>query len=235
MKKIVIIPAYNESGNINNLLNKLSQFNDYHVVVVNDCSTDNTVEICRKWENIKVLDLPFNLGIGGAVQTGYRYAWQNNYDIAIQVDGDGQHDPSFLDSLVAPLEVMGCEMVIGSRFLENEGFQSTSLRRAGIGFFSWLIKILTGQLITDPTSGFRACNKRVISYFANHYPKDYPEPETIISVYRLGGKIKEIPVIMHERRSGVSSINYLKSIYYMLKVTLAILIDLLKKEKDKLP
>lgn len=229
MKKLVIIPAFNEAGSIEALVKKIKKVViDFDVIIINDCSTDETLKVCKKI-GVKVLDLPFNLGIGGAVQAGYRYAYQNNYDIAVQVDGDGQHNPIFLDALTKEIE-NGYDMVIGSRFLEGKGFQSTLIRRIGIDFFSYLIKFITQNEVTDPTSGFRACNKNLIAYFALNYPKDYPEPETIVCAYRLNMKVKEVPVVMNSRESGISSINHLKSIYYMVKVTLAILIDSLKRE-----
>ena len=229
MKKLIIIPAYNEAKNIVNLLDKLKRKNDYDVVVINDCSTDNTAAVCEEYGAV-VIDLPFNLGIGGAVQTGYKYALKNGYDVAIQVDGDGQHDPEWLDELIKVLSLEQNDMVIGSRFIEEKGFQSTWLRRWGIRYFTWLIQWLTKTKITDPTSGFRACNKEIIRYFAAQYPRDYPEPETIISLSRLGYRIVEIPVVMHERQEGVSSINSLRAIYYMVKVTLAIFVDTCKNE-----
>lgn len=234
MRKLVIVPAYNEQENISRLLQKLQKISDFDVVVVNDCSQDTTYEICLE-NGVKVLNLPTNLGIGGAVQTGYKYAVQNNYDIAIQVDGDGQHDPQYLNFLIEPLMNQESDMVIGSRFINKQGFQSLMLRRFGIRFFSILIKIITRNRITDPTSGFRACNKEIIHYFAENYPSDYPEPESIVAVSRLGYRIKEQPIIMHERLGGVSSIRKLRTIYYMVKVTLAILIDSIKKEDKLVP
>ncbi len=179
--------------------------------------------------NIKVVSLPVNLGIGGAVQTGYLYALRHGYDIAIQVDGDGQHDPQFIKYLIQRLNE-GYDLCIGSRFIENEGFQSSKARRIGIRYFSWLIKLLTGKRITDPTSGFRACNRKVIELFANDYPIDYPEPETVVTVLRNRLKVCEMPVIMRPRAGGVSSISSTNAIYYMIKVTLAIIISAISKK-----
>ena len=223
MKTLIIIPAYNESENLPKLFDALKEAEgDVDIIVINDCSRDNTEAVCIS-HNIKVVTLPVNLGIGGAVQTGYRYALYHNYDIAIQIDGDGQHDPKFIPYLIKRIEE-GNHLCIGSRFIENEGFQSSKIRRIGIKYFSRLIKFLTGTLITDPTSGYRACSREVIRIFANDYPKDYPEPETVVTVLRNKLKVSEMPVIMNAREGGKSSITNRKGIYYMIKVTLAILI-----------
>jgi glycosyltransferase involved in cell wall biosynthesis len=223
IKTLIIIPAYNESENLPKLFSALIEAEgDFDIIVINDCSRDNTEAICIN-HNIKVVSLPVNLGIGGAVQTGYRYALYNNYDIAIQIDGDGQHDPKFIPYLIKRIKE-GNHLCIGSRFIENEGFQSSKIRRVGIKYFSWLIKLLTGTLITDPTSGYRACSREVIKLFANDYPKDYPEPETVVTVLKNKLRVSEMPVIMNAREGGKSSITSLKGIYYMIKVTIAILI-----------
>ncbi|WP_144940575.1 glycosyltransferase family 2 protein [Paenibacillus sp. 32O-W] len=231
MKSLVIIPAYNEAKNIKNLINQLKIIDNFNfdIIIINDCSDDDTSTICKEL-NIKVIDLPCNLGIGGAVQTGYKYADENGYDIAIQVDGDGQHRPEYLNDIIQPILQEKADMVIGSRYLEKQGFQSTFLRRLGIKYFSRLIELLTQQKITDPTSGFRAGNKKVIKLFSQRYPVDYPEPEAIIILSRNNLKVLEVPVIMSERREGTSSINWIRSIYYMIKVTLAILIDIFRKK-----
>lgn len=229
MKKIIIIPAYNEEENIErtvNAIQKSAQGFDY--VIINDCSTDNTRKICEEKE-FNIVNLPINLGIGGAVQTGYKYAYENGYDVAVQVDGDGQHDPEFLNTMAKYLVEHQVDMVIGSRFIEKKGFQSSITRRMGIKFFSGLIKILTGKTITDPTSGLRMIGRNVMEIFSRDYPRDYPEPESIVAVLRKNMKIEEIPVVMLERQGGVSSISPKKSIYYMVKVTLAILIERIRK------
>ncbi|MGI6124155.1 MAG: glycosyltransferase family 2 protein [Acetivibrionales bacterium] len=229
MKTLVIIPAYNERENLPKLFEALKETNgNFDVIVINDCSKDDTEAVCKSY-GIKVITLPVNLGIGGAVQTGYLYAVYHNYDIAIQIDGDGQHDPKFIPYLIKRIEE-GNHLCIGSRFIENEGFQSSKIRRIGIKYFSKLIKLLTGTLITDPTSGYRACNRKVISIFANDYPKDYPEPETVVTVLRNKLKVSEMPVIMNAREGGTSSITNLKGIYYMIKVTLAIMIASISKK-----
>ena len=224
MKKLVIIPAFNESGSIEKTISDLtSNAPGFDYLVVNDCSTDNTLEILKK-NKYEHISLPVNLGIGGAVQAGYMYAYNNGYDIAVQFDGDGQHNASYLDEMVKKLEETDSDMVIGSRFIEHEGFQSSGVRRVGIKFFTGLIKLLTGKKITDPTSGFRMVNRRLISLFAKDYPKDYPEPESEVTIISKGYKVEELPVVMNEREEGVSSISMINGVYYMIKVSIAILI-----------
>ncbi|WP_026884426.1 glycosyltransferase family 2 protein [Clostridium akagii] len=223
-KVLVIIPAYNEEKNLEKLIDKIRLTNhNYDILVVNDCSKDNTSVKCRE-KNVMVIDLPVNLGIGGAVQTGYKYAYYNHYDIAVQVDGDGQHNPEYIKDIVEEVK-NGNNFCIGSRFIDKEGFQSTFMRRVGIKYFTMLIKIVTGFNITDPTSGFRACDRNIIKYFVEYYPQDYPEPETLVLLRKKKYKIKEVAVVMNERDGGKSSISSFKSIYYMIKVTMAILIS----------
>lgn len=225
MKKLIIIPAYNEAESIEATVRGIqSKMHGFDYVVINDCSTDETPDICRK-NNFNMVSLPVNLGIGGAVQTGYIYARDNGYEIAVQMDGDGQHDVEFVQRMAEHLEKNKLDMVIGSRFITHEGFQSSRLRRVGISYFTWLIKLCTGKMITDPTSGYRMAGRRVIELFAQDYPKDYPEPETAVKILRRGMNVEEIAVVMRERQGGVSSISMTKSIYYMIKVTLAILIE----------
>lgn len=224
MKCLIIIPAYNESGNIEKVINNLTEnYPQYDYIIINDGSTDNTKEICVR-NHYLVLNLPVNVGIGGAVQTGYRYAFENNYDAAVQIDGDGQHDVAYLDEMLKILESGRAEVVIGSRFMERQGFQSSYTRRIGINFLSVLGWLLTGVRIKDVTSGYRLVNKKFIRIFAEDYPADYPEPEALVIAAVHGGKIVEYPVIMRERENGTSSINLKKSVYYMIKVTLAMLI-----------
>ena len=229
VKKIIIIPAYNEEENIEKTvrsIQKEAQAFDY--VIINDCSIDRTREICER-EGFNIVNLPINLGIGGAVQTGYRYAYEQGYDVAVQVDGDGQHNPEFLNIMAEYLMGHELDMVIGSRFIEKKGFQSSRSRRVGIKFFSVLIKILTGKRITDPTSGLRMVGRRVMDIFAQDYPRDYPEPESVVAVLRRNLKVEEIPVVMSERSGGVCFISLGKSVYYMVKVTFAILIERIRK------
>ena len=231
MKTLVIIPAYNEEGAIVETIHNLKkECPEADYVIVNDCSKDRTLEICRK-NNFNVLNLPVNLGIGGAVQTGYRYAYDNDYDVAIQMDADGQHDPQYISQLVAKIEE-GNDFVIGSRFLEKEGFQSTLIRRMGINLYAGIIKLLTKKKITDTTSGYRAAGKKIIALFARNYPVDYPEPETNAFIAKNNFKIVEIPMKMKQRDSGVSSITPIKSIYYAVKVGLAVMLSCIFKNRE---
>ena len=223
-KILIIIPAYNEEKNIeivvNNLINNYPQY-DY--VIINDGSFDAIEEICNK-NHYNAVHLPINLGIGGAVQTGYRYALKNKYDIAIQIDGDGQHNIAYVKDLVDVIENQGVDIAIGSRFINKEGFQSSMSRRTGIIILSTFIRILSGAKVKDVTSGFRAVNRKYIELYANTYPNDYPEPEAIVMGVMYRGKIREVPVIMNERLGGESSITFKKSSYYMIKVSLAIFV-----------
>ena len=231
MKKLVIIPAYNESESIvNTVRNIQKKAPEFDYIVINDCSKDATLEVLKE-NNINHLNLPVNLGIGGAVQTGYKYALEKGYDVAVQVDGDGQHDPKYLSNLLKCLIEEKADMVIGSRFIENQGFQSTFMRRIGIVYFTRLIRALTGKTITDPTSGFRMAGRDVIRMFATQYPKDYPEPESIVTLLKNDMKVLEVPVRMKERQGGESSIKMTNYVYYMIKVSLAILVENSKRNK----
>lgn len=223
-KCLIIIPAYNEAGNIERVVNNLIvNYPQYDYVIVNDGSTDDTAKVCRE-NGYQVLNLPINMGIGGAVQTGYRYALENEYDLAVQIDGDGQHDVAFLEGMIQCMEEENADCIIGSRFVKKEGFLSSGLRRTGIQFLSILGFILTGVRVRDITSGYRLVNKRFIRIFAQDYPADYPEPEAIVITAVQRGKIKEYPVVMKERENGTSSITLKRAVYYMVKVTLAMLI-----------
>ena len=223
-KVLIIIPAYNEAENIVGVVNHMmDQAPQYDYLVVNDGSTDDTLRLCRR-ENFHYLDLSINMGIGGAVQAGYIYAYKNDYDIAVPMDGDGQHDIAYLDKMLAPIINKEADVVIGSRFLEKEGFQSSFGRRVGINILSFLIMLTTGRRIMDVTSGYRAVNRMFIEIYSKDYPMDYPEPEAIVAAIMHLGRVKEIPVQMRAREAGTSSITFKKSIYYMIKVTLAILI-----------
>lgn len=223
-KILLIIPAYNEADNIERVIEALIRdFPQYDYVIVNDGSTDRTGRLCID-RGYEVLNLPINLGIGGAVQTGYLYALKYGYDIAVQLDGDGQHDAAYVEALIKSLTEDTADVVIGSRFLEKEGFQSSCTRRIGIKILSGLIWLCTGKRVMDVTSGFRAVNRRFIEIYSEDYPSDYPEPEAIITAVMHRGRVAEVPVVMKEREGGVSSINFRKSVYYMIKVTLAILV-----------
>ena len=238
MKKILlIIPAYNEEENILNTYNDIVSYNKknktrFDVVVINDCSTDKTKKILED-NNIPHINLIHNLGIGGAVQTGYKYAYYNNYDIAVQYDGDGQHDISYVKDIIKPIEEGKADLVIGSRFVDKskEGFKSSASRRAGIKIISAFIKFVTGKKIYDTTSGFRAVSKEIIYDFSLSYPSEYPEPVTTTEILRKKYKVCEVPVKMKERQGGVSSIRAWKNAYYMINVCLAILIIKVRRYK----
>lgn len=233
MKTVIIIPAYNEAGNIENVIKDIREnFPEADHIVINDCSTDNTVEVLRRI-GANYISLPVNLGIGGGVQTGYIYARDAGYDIAVQFDGDGQHDAGYLKSLIAPLENGEADIAIGSRFIEKEGFQSTAMRRFGISFLSGLIRNMCGVSVRDVTSGMRAANRKMIELFAQNYAQDYPEPEAILQAGLAGARIVEVPVRMRDRMSGESSISPAKSVYYMIKVTLAIMLSGMFRKKEK--
>jgi glycosyltransferase involved in cell wall biosynthesis len=224
-KVLIVIPCYNEQDSIASLLEELSRCSVPGATItalpVNDCSLDRTLEEIKK-SNTPFLNLPVNLGIGGAVQSGLIYAYRNNYDIAVQMDGDGQHPPAELIKIITPILGNETDVCIGSRFLDNKGFQSTLARRTGIKFLSTLIKLFSGQTVSDCTSGYRAFNRKAIELCVEYYPDKYPEPESILYLIKKGIRVKETPVIMRERTGGVSSIRSFSSIYYMIKVSLAI-------------
>lgn len=226
MKTLIIIPAYNEALNIEKTVKSVVDNKNYDYIVINDGSTDNTLEILKQ-NNINHINLIKNLGIGGAVQTGYKYAYENNYDIAVQFDGDGQHDINYVKTICDPIIEGQADMCIGTRYMDKSSseFQSTFMRRLGSNIISLCIRMLTGKKITDPTSGFRAANRKVIEEFAKEYPKEYPEPESTVSLLINKYNIKEVPVSMNERIGGKSSINIWKSVDYMVKVVLSIIID----------
>ncbi len=226
-KVALIIPCYNESASIGGVIAEIRALppsKDFSImpIVINDCSTDNTLEIIEQLK-VNYLSLPVNLGIGGAVQTGFKYAREHHFDMAIQLDGDGQHPVTEIRALLEPIIRQEADVVIGSRFLKKEGYQSTWFRRFGINYFKGLNGLLTGFHITDSTSGFRALNRKALELVAGYYPDEYPEPEAII-LYRMSGlRIHEIPVSMRRRQGGTSSIHSYKSMYYMVKVRLAII------------
>lgn len=224
-KILVIIPAYNEQENIENVLKALMQSYPWvDCIVINDASTDKTEDVLKAC-NANYVTLPLNLGIGGGVQTGYQYAKERNYDIAVQMDGDGQHLPEYLKDVIQPIIDDKADVVIGSRFIKKEGFQSSASRRLGIKLLSFMIKILCGSSVKDVTSGYRAVNRECIDVFSKEYAQDYPEPEALVQCSLLGARIMEIPVVMKERTGGTSSITFFKSIYYMIKVSLALVLQ----------
>jgi glycosyltransferase involved in cell wall biosynthesis len=232
MRALVIVPAWNEERGLAAVLDELRRVApDWDVCVVDDGSSDDTSAVARR-EGATVLRLPLNLGIGGAVQTGYLWARDHGYDVAAQIDGDGQHDPKYLAGALRRIEA-GADIVVGSRHLGAVGFQSTVLRRTGSRYLSWFLRLRCGARITDPTSGFRVCGRRAVELFGRHYPSDYPEPEAIALATRRGLRIEEIPVAMRSRQHGASSIGTVRTIYYLIKVSLALL--LLPAERRRNP
>jgi len=233
IKLLVIIPCYNEEASLPNLLDAMKNISlpgryEMNTVVINDCSRDNTSGIAKMY-NIPVIDLPINLGIGGAVQSGLIYALRNNFDMAVQMDGDGQHPPAELNKLLDCQFSSGANVVIGSRFINKEGFQSSFTRRVGISFFHWLNKAFTGQRVYDSTSGFRLFDRKAISLAARYYPDEYPEPESLVYFSKAGLVIKETPVVMVARNGGQSSIRNFDSLYYCIKVTIAMIFSFIRK------
>lgn len=223
MKTMIVIPAYNEAKAIFRVVSSIMSVGcNVDVVVIDDGSNDGTACEAQKAGAV-VIRLPVNLGIGGAVQTGYLYALSHNYDCVVQIDGDGQHDPADLPKLLPLIESRQADMVIGSRFVEKTDYKPPFFRQAGIKYFSFIVKLLTGQAIFDTTSGYRAVNKNIIALFAQYYPSDYPEVETVAYAAKNKMKIKEISVDMRYREQGKSSITPLKSIYYAIKVTFSLL------------
>lgn len=230
---ILIIPAYNEEKSILNTCKTIWEYNEKHntnydVIVINDGSKDNTQKVCEK-NDIPHLNLCLNSGIGNAVQTGYMYAKENNFDIAIQFDGDGQHDVRYVEKIIQPILEYKASMVIGSRFIDSKSseFKSSGARRIGIKIISVVIKLLTGKKIWDTTSGFRAVNKNLITIFSENYPSEYPEPVSAVSILKKNFKITEIPVSMNERTEGASSIRAWRTAYFMFNVVLSIIIEAL--------
>jgi glycosyltransferase involved in cell wall biosynthesis len=221
---VAIVPAFNEARALPELAEAFREHAPAcDVCVVDDGSTDDTARVAASL-GFFVLRLPVNLGIGGAVQAGYLWALEGGYDVAVQVDGDGQHDPAYLGDLVAPIEAGTADVVIGSRFLADGGFRSTALRRAGIKYLSWLLLARCGARVTDTTSGFRAAGRRAIELFARYYPSDYPEPEAIALAKRAGLRLSEVAVRMSERAHGRSSITAFRTLYYLVKVSLALVL-----------
>lgn len=236
MKKIIfIVPSYNEEKTVGAVVKSLSvHYPQSTILVINDASCDRTqfeAHAC----GAEVISLAFNLGIGGAVQTGFQYALRNGFDVAVQCDADGQHDARYVSNILEPVISQDLDICIGSRFLSKDKiYRGPVLRMAGIRFFSFFISLLVGQKVTDPTSGFRAFSKRMIGFFAGYYPVDFPEPESIVIARRHGAKIAETPVVMHNRRAGSSSIRHLKTGYYMVKVTLAVVLCLLRRRRSEI-
>ena len=228
-KILVVIPAYNEEASIGSVIDEVREnLPEAEIAVVNDGSLDATSSMARS-KGATVLELPYNLGIGGAVQTGCRYAVQEGYEFVVRLDGDGQHSPREIAKILRPLLEGEADIVIGSRFLSQEGYKSTLVRRMGIKFFSLLIFLICRGKIKDPTSGFNGMNRKGIDFIASKYSSDYPEVEALIVARRRGLRIKEVPVLMNKREQGKSSINYVEAFYYMIKVSISTLMGYVKR------
>jgi glycosyltransferase involved in cell wall biosynthesis len=231
LRRVAIVPALNEEATVPGVIDELRAFDPgLDVVVVDDGSSDRTAEIAAA-TGARVLRLPFNLGIGGAVQTGFRYAFEQGYDLAVRVDGDGQHDPGQLARVLEPVLRGAADIAVGSRFAADEkaGYRSSRSRRIGIRILAGVVSRIVGERVTDTTSGFQVLNRRGIALFAHDYPHDYPEVEATVMVFRHRLRLVEVPVAMRQRGGGASSITALRSIYYMVKVLLAIFVGLFRR------
>ena len=227
--RVAIVPAFNEEGNIGRVVDELRAFDpDLDVVVVSDGSVDRTAEVAAA-HGAHVLRLPFNLGIGGAVQTGFRYAWENGYELAVRCDGDGQHDPSELPKVLAPVLAGEADIAVGTRFGSDDGYRSSATRRLGIRVLAAVVSAIARQRVTDTTSGFQALDRRALALFASDYPHDYPEVEGMVMTIKHRLRLREVPVRMREREHGRSSITALRSVYYMAKVLLALFVGLFRR------
>ena len=232
MKKLAIVPAFNEEKTIGAVLSDVKEFcRDFDILVVDDGSTDRTAEVARTVPGARVVTLPINVGIGGAVQTGFLYARRKGYDVAVQIDADGQHRPAEVGRLLEPILRAEADVVVGSRFMGKGSYRGRASRRLGIRMFSVTNRLLLRDRITDSTSGFRAYNGRAIEVLSENYPDDYPEPEAIYILKRRGLRIREVPVEMGGRKGGKSSIGFFESVYYMIKVFLAIFVLFLRRQK----
>lgn len=226
MRTLLIIPAFNEGASIRGVINAVQPYVEGDIVVIDDGSEDDTAALARQ-AGAAVIRHPCNLGIGAAVQTGFLYGLTRGYDYVVRQDGDGQHDPAQIPRLLAVLREGDADIVVGSRFLAREGYQSTLVRRAGI-FILGLVSRLVGTRITDPTSGYWAVNRRALVVLARSHPDDYPETEALVLASRAGCRVREVPVVMYARIAGQSSIGAIYSGFYMLKVMLALLVGRLR-------
>ena len=228
LRRLAIIPALNEAASIGTVIEEIRQFDPgFEIVVIDDASRDATAAVATA-HGAHVVELPFNLGIGGAVQTGFRYAVEHGFELAVQVAGDGQHDPGQLRALLAPLLAGEADMVVGSRFAGEARYRAPFLRRLGIRLFARATSAIVHQPVTDTTSGFRAVNRRGIALFAAEYPHDYPEVEAIVALVKHRLRLREVPVVMRERAAGRSSITPSRSVYYTIKVLLAVFVGLFR-------
>jgi glycosyltransferase involved in cell wall biosynthesis len=230
LRRIAIVPAFNEERNVGRVIDELRAFDPgLEIVVVSDGSADRTAEVAAE-RGAHVIRLPFNLGIGGAVQTGFRYAWEGRYQLAVRVDGDGQHDPAQLGRVLEPVLAGEADIVVGSRFAGDSDYRSSAPRRIGIRILAWVVSRIARQKVTDPTSGFQALDRKAIRLFAADYPHDYPEVEGMVMVIRHRLRLVEVPVSMRAREHGRSSIGALASVYYMAKVLLALFVGLFRRQ-----
>ncbi len=231
LRRVAIVPALNEQHTVPRVIDELRAFDPgLDIVVIDDGSADRTAEVALG-KGAYVVRLPFNLGIGGAVQTGFKFAFEHGYDIAVRVDGDGQHDPAQLQRILEPVLRGDADIVVGSRFAMQEGgYRSSRSRRVGIRLLAAIVSRIVGQRVTDTTSGFQALNREGIALFARDYPHDYPEVEATVMVFRHRLRLQEVPVTMRERGGGRSSITALRSVYYMVKVLLAIFVGLFRRQ-----
>jgi glycosyltransferase involved in cell wall biosynthesis len=228
LRCLIIVPAFNESRSIGKLVRRLQRANpDYNILVIDDGSTDDTLRCVPS--SAAVVSLPFNLGIGGAMQAGYRYAALHGYDVAIQVDGDGQHRPGEVRNLVEALQTQRADLVVGSRFLASTTFKTSLTRMTGIRLLGTWIRMLTGLRVTDCTSGFRAAGRRVICAYAHWYPEDYPEPEVVLLLHQSKFKVVEVPARMRRRMYGRSSISLARGLFYVFKVGICLLLDTIRQ------
>lgn len=227
---VAVVPAWNESGAVGQVVDEIRAVDpSIDVVVVDDASSDDTAEVAEAHGAV-VLRLPFNVGIGGAVQTGFRYALEQGYTLSVRLDGDGQHDASEIPKILAPVEAGIADLVIGSRFADGSGsYRPPLARRLGIRVFARLVSLLGGQRVTDTTSGFVALSRTGVELFASEYPHDYPEVEATLVALRSGLRVTQVQVEMRERATGSSSITFVRSLYYIVKVMLALLVASLRR------
>lgn len=230
---LIIVPAFNEEGNVGFVVEEVHQImGDVPVLVLDDCSADATAAVARA-AGARVLSMPCHLGLGGCVQAGYRLAFELGFDYVIRLDGDGQHDPRDIPNIYSALRESGCQMVIGSRFVESEGFQTSAVRSLGIRFFRTILRPILGRPVRDPTSGYVGVNREALSLFSRSFPLEYPEIEALVVLQRRAFRFQEVPCRMRKRRSGRSTITPLRSLYYIIHVLLGVFVNILKFERHR--